>query len=65
MKSIGSFMVIIGVLAIVLNFFDRVPKILVWIYEWGEGVAWIIKIALVVVGAVLYLAGNKSEEKTE
>lgn len=65
MKSIGSFMVIIGVLAIVLNFFDRVPKILVWIYKWGEGVAWIIKIALVVVGAVLYLAGNKSEEKTE
>ncbi len=63
MKSIGSFMFIIGVLAIVLNFFDRVPKILVWIYEWGDGVAWIIKIALVVVGGILYLMGNNSEKE--
>ncbi len=63
MKSIGSFMFIIGVLAIVLNFFDRVPKILVWIYEWGDGVAWIIKIALVVVGGILYLVGNNSEKE--
>lgn len=63
MKSIGSFMFIIGVLAIVLNFFDRVPKILVWIYEWGDGVAWVIKIALVVVGGILYLMGNNSEKE--
>lgn len=62
MKSIGSFMFIVGALSIVLNFFDRVPKVLVWIYQWGDGVAWAIKIALVVVGAILFLAGNNSEE---
>ncbi|GIZ14705.1 hypothetical protein [Capnocytophaga catalasegens] len=63
MKSIGSFMVIIGILAIVLDFFGRVPKILVWIYSWGDTIAWVIKIALVVIGGVLYMVGNINQTK--
>ena len=31
-----------------------VPKILVWIYLWGEGTAWVIKISLVAGGALLW-----------
>ena len=59
-----------GAFAIVLNFLDRVPSILVWIYEWGETVAWAIKIGLVVVGAILYFMGGsaapkEAEEDTE
>lgn len=64
MKSFGSFLAIIGILAIVLDFFGRVPKVLFWIYEWGETVAWIIKIGLVVLGAILYFVGNSSETNT-
>ena len=63
MKKIGSYMAIVGIAAIVMNFMNLVPRILMWIYAWGETTAWIIKIGLVVVGAVLYFMGNK--EKTE
>jgi len=62
MKQIGSAMAIFGLLAIVLSFFNSVPSILVWIYNWGETVAWAIKIGLVVVGAILYFMGNDGEE---
>ena len=58
-------MVFFGLFAIVLNFFDRVPSILMWIYEWGEGVAWAIKIGLVVVGAALFFLGKPEAEEVE
>ena len=47
MQNIGSALAILGILAIFLDFFNRVPKVLVWIYNWGDGVAWGIKIALI------------------
>ena len=61
MQNIGSTLAILGILAIFLDFFNRVPKVLAWIYNWGDGVAWGIKIALVVVGGVLWLIGRKQE----
>jgi len=65
MKTIGSYLAIFGILAIVLNFFNAVPRILSWIYIWGEGVAWGIKIAFVVIGAVLWFIGNNKNKVTE
>lgn len=62
MKTIGTYMAIFGLLAIVLNFFNAVPRLLAWIYNWGEGVAWGIKIAFVIVGVILYFMGRKQEE---
>ena len=59
MKSIGSLLFIFGAAAIVMGFMNIVPRLLVWIYQWGEGAAWAIKIGLVVVGAGLYLLGSK------
>lgn len=56
-------MIFFGLFAIVLNFFDRVPSILMWIYNWGEGVAWAIKIGLVVVGAILFFMDKPAEEQ--
>ena len=64
MKKIGSYMAIFGVQAIVLNFFDRVPTLLMWIYSWGDTAAWAIKIGLVVVGAILFFMGSKTEVNT-
>lgn len=55
-------MAVIGLLAIVLNFVDRVPTLLMWIYSWGESVAWIIKIGLVLVGAILFFVGKAPAE---
>ncbi len=62
MRRIGMYMALFGLLAIVLNYVGRVPIILEWIYKWGEGVAWGIKIALVVVGAVLFFMGGSAKE---
>ena len=61
MQNIGSTLAILGILAIFLDFFNRVPKVLAWIYNWGDGVAWVIKIAFVVVGGALWLIGRKQE----
>jgi len=63
MKKIGGYIAVIGLFAIVMNFFNMVPKILSWIYTWGEGTAWIIKIALVVIGGALYFMGGDSSEE--
>lgn len=58
-NQLGSLMAIFGILAIVLGFLDSVPAVLVWIYKWGEGTAWIIKIALTVVGGILWLISRQ------
>ncbi len=63
MKKIGGFMAVLGILAIVMNFLDRVPRLLMWIYNWGDTTAWIIKIGLVVVGGALYFLGPKEVEE--
>lgn len=64
-QKIGSFLLIIGLLAIIMNFFNYVPKLLMWIYNWGEGPAWAIKIGMVVVGAILWFLGSRSQPRTE
>lgn len=66
MKKIGSFMAVIGIAAVVFGLMDRVPKILFWIYNWGETVAWAIKIGLIVIGGALFFMGKSPEdEQTE
>ncbi len=62
MKKIGSLMVFFGFFAIVLDFVNAVPRILAWIYNWGNNVAWAIKIGLLVIGALLWLAGSRQEQ---
>lgn len=63
MRKLGSLMFFLGIFAIILNFVGRVPRLLMWIYTWGETVAWVIKIAFVVVGAVLYFMGSSGESE--
>lgn len=65
MKNIGSILFIYGILAIIMNFFNAVPRILLWIYNWGEGTAWLIKIAFVLVGAAIWWFAGKDEVKDE
>jgi hypothetical protein len=65
MRQIGSLAVFLGVFAIVLDFLDRVPSVLVWIYNWGEGPAWGIKIGLVVVGAILWFIGGRNQQSPD
>lgn len=64
MKNIGAFLAVAGILATVLDFFGRVPKMLFWIYNWGDTMSWVIKIAMIALGAMLWFYGNKPT-KTE
>lgn len=61
MQKIGSFLIVTGLLSIVAGFFNRVPKILMWMYKWGDSTAWAIKIGLLVLGAVLYMMSRKAQ----
>ena len=54
LNKISILGILLGVFAIIMGFMDMVPKILVWIYLWGESTAWIIKISLVAGGALLW-----------
>ncbi|MDG4714699.1 MULTISPECIES: hypothetical protein [Winogradskyella] len=65
MRKVGSYMALIGIGLIVLPFVGLTIRFTDWIYEWGEGVAWAIKIGLVVVGAVLFFLGKPEEEEVE
>ncbi|GAA4052609.1 hypothetical protein [Flavobacterium chungnamense] len=62
MKNFGGFLALLGIAAIVMNYLDRVPRLLMWIYKWGDDTAWAIKIGLVVIGGAMYLFGPKDEE---
>jgi len=65
MRKVGGYMIFFGLFAIVLDYLDRVPPILAWIYEWGDTIAWVIKIGLVAIGAVLYFMGASKTEEIE
>ena len=40
-----------------------VPSVLMWIYSWGESIAWAIKFGVIVIGALLFILGNKQENE--
>ncbi len=62
MQKIASLLVIFGLLSIVTGFFNHVPRILIWIYKWGEGPAWGIKIGLIVLGSILFVLSGKTQK---
>lgn len=62
MKSIGSLLVIFGLAAVVWGFMDKAPRLLTWIYNWGEGAAWAIKIGFIVLGVVIYIMGSRQHK---
>ena len=66
MKKIGGYLAVIGIALIVLPYFGLTIRFLDWIHNWGETVAWAIKIGLIVIGAVLFFMGKPdTDEDTE
>lgn len=61
MKNAGSAFLILGIGSIVLYFIGYEFRILSWIDNWGEGVGWTIRGAMLIVGGVLFFLGMKSE----
>lgn len=65
LNKIGSLAMLLGVFAIIMGFMDMVPKILAWIYLWGESTAWIIKISLVAGGALIWYLTTVQQAKQQ
>ena len=61
MKGLGGFLFILGVGSIVLAQLEMEFRILSWIDNWGTGVGWGIKIALIVVGVGLWLMSGRGQ----
>lgn len=55
MKSLGAFMFFMGLGSILLSFFEYEFVLLMWIDNWGAGVAWLIRIGLIIGGGLIYL----------
>ena len=61
-SSAGVFLLLLGIASIVMYFIGFVPKILVWVDNWGDSVGWAIRIGIVVLGALLFLASKKMKD---
>ncbi|HBI02098.1 MAG TPA: hypothetical protein PLL09_03905 [Flavobacterium sp.] len=65
MKKVGGYLMFFGVFALVLSFLDRVPSLLIWIYNWGDVVAYAIMGGMTAVGALLYFLSPKEVEEVQ
>ena len=63
LSSIGALLVLFGIASGVLSFFDYNLKLLMWVDIWGTTMGWVIRIALIIVGAALLFLFNKSEDQ--
>ncbi|MEO1573432.1 MAG: hypothetical protein AAFU65_00550 [Pseudomonadota bacterium] len=61
MKTIGMWLAIFGAGSFALNMMGREFAILSWIDSWGTDVGMGIRIAMIVVGAILFFMGAKQE----
>ena len=65
MQGIGGFLVLMGAGSFVLHYMNMEFTLVSWVDNWGVGVGNGIRIAMIVVGAILWLLGRKSETTTE
>lgn len=63
MRFFGGFIAVVGILSILLPYVGMNFLFLNWIHQWGPGVAWGIRIGLVVIGVIMYFAGKPSDEE--
>ncbi len=54
MGKIASFIAILGLVAAIADWINKVPKVLQWMDLWGATVSWLIKIAIVALGCLLW-----------
>jgi hypothetical protein len=59
-SSIGAVIAVYGIVSSILYFIGYNMRLLVWIDQWGSIAGWIIRVALVIVGGVMYLIGRKT-----
>lgn len=65
LSSIGAVLALFGVVSTILYFLDYNIKLLLWIDMWGPTVGWVIRIGLIVIGALLFFLIGKSNDEEE
>ena len=58
MRQFGLLLVAVGLVSIGLQVFQMNLRYLLWIDNWGTNVGWGIRAGLVVLGAILMVAGK-------
>jgi len=59
MQGFGGLLALLGAGSFVLHFMDREFTLLSWVDNWGPGIGNGIRIAMIVVGAIIWYLGNK------
>ena len=63
MQGFGGLLVLLGAGSFVLHFMDMEFRLVSWVDNWGVGAGNGIRIAMIVVGAILWWLGRQSAEK--
>jgi hypothetical protein len=63
MQSFGGLLVFLGAGSFVLKYINMEFILISWIDNWGTGVGNGIRIAMVVVGAIVWFLGKQQSEK--
>jgi hypothetical protein len=63
MQGIGGFLVLMGAGSFVLHFMDMEFRLLSWVDNWGPGIGNGIRIALIVVGGIIWFLGKQEADK--
>ncbi len=65
MQNIGGLLVLLGAGSFVLHFMNMEFMLVGWVDNWGTGIGNGIRIAMIVVGAILWFAGRQQAAKSE
>ena len=63
MQGFGGLLVLLGAGSFVLHYMDMEFKLLGWVDNWGAGVGTGIRVAMVVVGAIVWYLGRQQAGK--
>jgi hypothetical protein len=63
MRSIGSLLVLLGIVSCVVHFMNMEVKVLRWIDTWGDNAAWGIRGGFIVAGLLLMMVGKPAAPK--
>ncbi|MFK7747461.1 MAG: hypothetical protein AB8B65_03650 [Kordia sp.] len=62
--SAGLLLAALGIMSIMLSIFNYNIRLLAWVDVWGNAMGWVIRILLILGGAILYFFyGNYDEEE--
>ena len=65
MQGIGGLMVLLGAGSFVLHYLNMEFMLLGWVDNWGTGIGNGIRIAMIVVGGILWFLGRQTAAKAE